>query len=91
MHYLLPFITSALALLHLYLLHLCGSGNPIGDTVKCDYLPFYPYSFVKDLYSLFVFLTFFAVVVFFYPNVLGHSDNYIEANPMLTPLSIVPE
>ena len=91
MHYLFPFIIAALSLVHLYLLHLAGSGNPIGINSKIDCLPFYPYSYVKDLYSLILFILFFSFFVFFSPNVLGHPDNYIEANPMVTPPHIVPE
>jgi len=90
-HYLLPFVIAALSLVHLYLLHIYGSGNPLGVNSKIDSLPFYPYSYVKDLYSFIVFCLTFALVVYFVPNVLGHSDNYIEANAMVTPTHIVPE
>jgi ubiquinol-cytochrome c reductase cytochrome b subunit len=54
-------------------------------------IPFYPYFYQKDLFSFMIFLFFFAVIVFYYPNSLGHPDNYIPANPMLTPAHIVPE
>lgn len=90
-HYLLPFIISGLVLLHLYLLHLVGSGNPTGFNIKIDCLPFYPYSYIKDVYSFLTFLFFFAFIVFFYPNVLGHSANYVEANYLVTPTEIHPE
>lgn len=90
-HYFFPFIIAALSLVHLYLLHISGSGNPLGINSKIDSLPFYPYSYIKDVYSLIIFFLVFALIVFFIPNVLGHSDNYIEANPMVTPTHIVPE
>jgi ubiquinol-cytochrome c reductase cytochrome b subunit len=76
---------------HLYILHIYGSGNPLGINSKIDSLPFYPFFYVKDLYSFIIFLFCFAIIVCFFPNVLGHSDNYIEANPMVTPAHIVPE
>lgn len=91
LHYLLPFIIAALSLVHLYLLHLYGSNNPLGINSKIDTVPFYPYSYVKDLYSYMVFLLGLTFVIFFIPNFLSHSDNYIEANPLITPTHIVPE
>ena len=90
-HYLLPFALAALVLVHLILLHQDGSNNPLGISSKVDKIPFYPYYYVKDLFGIVVFVLFFAVFVFFYPNVLGHPDNYIEANPLSTPPHIVPE
>ena len=90
-HYLLPFIIAALALVHLYVLHIYGSGNPLGINSKIDSLSFYPYFYVKDLYSFILFLLMFGLIICFFPNLLGHSDNYIEANPMVTPVHIVPE
>lgn len=90
-HYLLPFVIVVLSLLHLFLLHNVGSSNPVGINFKIDSLPFYPYSYIKDVYSFIVFLLVFTLVIFFVPNVLGHSDNYIEANAMVTPIHIVPE
>jgi ubiquinol-cytochrome c reductase cytochrome b subunit len=90
-HYLLPFVIAALALVHLYVLHIYGSGNPLGINSKIDSLSFYPYFYVKDLYSFILFLLMFALIICFFPNLLGHSDNYIEANPMVTPVHIVPE
>ena len=90
-HYFLPFIIAALALVHLYVLHIYGSGNPLGINSKIDSLSFYPYFYVKDLYSFILFLLVFVLIICFFPNFLGHSDNYIEANPMVTPVHIVPE
>lgn len=91
LHFLLPFIIAALAIVHLALLHKDGSNNPIGTTSVYDRISFYPYFYQKDLYAVIVFLLFFAIIIFYYPNSLGHPDNYIPANPMLTPAHIVPE
>lgn len=90
-HYLLPFIVVGIVFLHLTLLHLRGSMNPIGNTSIKDRVDFHPYFFIKDALSLFLALIIFSIIVFFYPNVLGHSDNYIMANPLVTPTHIVPE
>ncbi len=54
-------------------------------------MPFYPYFYVKDLFGFFVFVLFFSFFVIYAPNTLGHPDNYIEANPLVTPAHIVPE
>lgn len=91
LHYLLPFVIAGLVLLHLSLLHKDGSNNPLGINTNVDYVPFYPYYYVKDLFAFFVFASVFAFFVFFYPNLLGHPDNYIPANPLVTPAHIVPE
>ena len=90
LHFLLPFLIAGMTIVHLILLHKVGSNNPLGvDDV--DTIPFYPYFFVKDLFALYIFLFFFAVIIFFYPNSLGHPDNYIPADPYKTPAHIVPE
>lgn len=91
LHYLLPFVIAGLVLLHLSLLHKDGSNNPLGINTSVDYVSFYPYYYVKDLFAFFIFATVFAFFVFFYPNLLGHPDNYIPANPLVTPAHIVPE
>jgi ubiquinol-cytochrome c reductase cytochrome b subunit len=91
LHYLLPFLVVAMTLIHLSFLHKDGSNNPLGANLNVETIPFYPYFYVKDLLlfiSLILFLSFFA---FFAPNVLGHPDNYILANPLVTPPHIVPE
>jgi quinol-cytochrome oxidoreductase complex cytochrome b subunit len=72
-------------------LHLHGSNNPNGISGSVDRYAFHPYFIFKDLVTIFMFLLALSVIVFFYPNLLGHSDNYIPANPMQTPASIVPE
>jgi ubiquinol-cytochrome c reductase cytochrome b subunit len=91
LHYLLPFIIAGLSLLHLVLLHVHGNNNPLGIESKTSSIPFYPYFYVKDLFAFFVLLLVFAFFVCFFPNALGHTDNYIPANPMVTPPHIVPE
>jgi len=92
-HFLLPFVIVAVVLLHLWALHRFGSNNPLGIDAKGpqDKIPFHPYYTVKDAFGLGVFLVVFAAAVFFAPNFMGHPDNYIEANPLVTPEHIVPE
>ncbi|CAG8691111.1 13080_t:CDS:10 [Funneliformis caledonium] len=74
-----------------YALHQHGSNNPLGVTSSLDRVPFYPYYVFKDLVGFFVFFLVLAFFVFFAPNAMGHPDNSIAANPMQTPISIVPE
>jgi ubiquinol-cytochrome c reductase cytochrome b subunit len=71
--------------------HQDGSNNPLGIVSKSDKISFFPYFFIKDTLSFIIFLAFFAFFVCFAPNALGHSDNYIPGNPMVTPEHIVPE
>jgi len=94
LHYLFPFLILGLVILHIWALHIPGNNNPVGIDVKQpskDTVPFHPYIVIKDLFALLVFLTLFAFFVFYSPNLLGHPDNYIEANPLVTPTHIVPE
>jgi len=91
LHFLLPFLLAALVVAHLIALHVHGSNNPNGITANTDRLAFHPYFIFKDLVTIFLFLLVLSILVFYYPNLLGHSDNYIPANPMQTPPSIVPE
>jgi ubiquinol-cytochrome c reductase cytochrome b subunit len=91
LHYLLPFVITGLILLHLTLLHIPGSTNPLKLSFFADKISFFPYFFLKDLLSFFAILLIFLFLVFFNPNALGHSDNYIPANPLSTPSHIVPE
>jgi len=91
LHYLLPFLIAAVSLLHIAALHQYGSNNPLGINSEVDKINFVPYFYVKDLVGWVVFALFFSIFVFFAPNVLGHPDNYIPANPMSTPAHIVPE
>tara|TARA_Y100000590_G_scaffold201072_1_gene228510 strand:+ start:31 stop:1287 length:1257 start_codon:yes stop_codon:yes gene_type:complete len=94
LHYLFPFLIFGLVILHIWALHVPGNNNPIGIDLKKpskDTVPFHPYIVIKDLFALLIFLIIFAFFVFYSPNILGHADNYIEANPMVTPAHIVPE
>jgi len=91
LHFLLPFLIAGFAIIHLALLHKEGSSTPIGIDAKTNKISFYPYFYVKDLLSLIFLGIIFSAIVFFNPNSLGHPDNYIEANPMVTPPHIVPE
>jgi ubiquinol-cytochrome c reductase cytochrome b subunit len=90
-HYLLPFLIVGAVLAHLAVLHQNGSNNPLGVQSGIDKIPFYPYFIIKDLFSWVVAFIFYFGFVFFAPNYLGHTDNYIEANAMVTPAHIVPE
>ena len=93
LHYLLPFAIVGVVVLHLVALHRFGSGNPLGIDVKGpqDSIPFHPYYTAKDSFGLGIFLILFAGVVFFAPNLFGEPDNYIPANPLVTPQHTVPE
>ncbi|TIA94541.1 hypothetical protein E3P88_04176 [Wallemia ichthyophaga] len=91
LHYLLPFVLAALAIMHMMALHTHGSSNPTGVSANSDRLPMHPYFTFKDLVTIFLFFLVFSLFVFYAPNKLGHPDNYIPANPMSTPASIVPE
>ncbi len=96
LHYLLPFVIFGCVVLHVWALHTAGQNNPVGiliprDRVAKDTVPFHPYYTVKDGFALILFLIMFAAFVFFMPNALGHADNSIPANPLVTPAHIVPE
>ena len=93
LHYLLPFVIAGVVILHIWSLHIPGSGNPTGVDVKGerDTLPFHPYYTAKDGWFAAAVLLVFAIVTFFAPDYLGHPDNYIPANPLATPAHIVSE
>ena len=93
LHYLLPFMIAGVVGLHIWALHVPGNGNPTGVNVRSaeDTVPFHPYYTVKDGFAISVFLIMFATFVFYMPDSLGHADNYIKANPLVTPTHIVPE
>ena len=94
LHYLIPFLILGLVVLHIWALHVPGNNNPVGIDIKKpskDTVPFHPYIVIKDGFALLMFMIVFAFFVFYTPNILGHADNYIEANPMVTPAHIVPE
>jgi len=92
LHFVLPFVLAALALMHLIALHdVAGSGNPVGVSGNYDRIPFAPYFIFKDLITIFLFMVVLSIFVFYMPNILGDSENYVVANPMQTPPAIVPE
>jgi len=93
LHYLLPFVIAGVVILHVWALHVSGQNNPAGVDPKdeADTVPFTPHATMKDLFALTVFLILFAIFVFYMPDALGHPDNYIPANPVVTPPHIVPE
>lgn len=91
LHYCLPFIILGLVVFHLVCLHNSGSNNPLGLGSKVDTYSFTPFFFIKDFSFLNFFLLVVAFFVFFAPNYLGHPDNYILADPLVTPNHIVPE
>ncbi len=93
LHYLLPFVIAGVVVLHVWALHVAGQNNPAGVEPKTekDTVPFTPYATMKDAFGMSVFLLFFAWFIFYIPNYLGDPDNYIPANPAVTPAHIVPE
>ncbi len=99
LHYLLPFVIAGLVIVHIWAFHTTGNNNPTGVEVRRgskeeaekDTLPFWPYFVIKDLFALVVVLAAFVAVIWTMPNYFGHPDNYIEANPLVTPAHIVPE
>src|SRR5215212_3237486 len=93
LHYLMPFMIFGLVILHIWALHVPGNNNPTGIPIKSgkEAVPFHPYMTVKDGFSLVLFLFAYAWFTFYTPNYLGHADNYVPANPAVTPAHIVPE
>ncbi len=93
LHFLLPFVILGVVILHVIALHIHGSNNPTGVEVKSekDTVPFHPYYTIKDFFGFGIFFMIYFYFVFFKPNVLGHPDNYIPADPLVTPAHIVPE
>ena len=91
LHYFLPFIIIWIIIYHILLLHINGSGNINGTHIYFNNIQFYPYYFIKDIYGFFLYLYFYIFFISFYPNILGDPENYIKANPLLTPIHIMPE
>ncbi len=93
LHYLIPFLIAGVVGLHIWALHVPGNNNPTGISVKtkADTLPFHPYYTTKDGFGIVLFFIIFAFFVFYWPDALGHADNYIPADPLVTPSHIVPE
>jgi quinol-cytochrome oxidoreductase complex cytochrome b subunit len=91
LHYCLPFIIAAVVVIHLHFLHSSGSSEPLGTYKVEDIITFYPYYYIKDLFGFLILILIFCIFIFFYPNILGHPDNYIPANSLSTPAHLVPE
>jgi ubiquinol-cytochrome c reductase cytochrome b subunit len=90
-HFLLPFIIAALTLIHLLFLHQTGSNNPLGVTSNIDKIPFHPFFSFKDLLGGLFILWALITLCLVDPYILGDSENFIPANPLVTPVHIQPE
>jgi len=90
-HFILPFIVLAITIIHLLFLHQTGSNNPIGLNSNIDKIPFHPYFTYKDIVGFIVIFFFLITLVLVNPNLLGDPDNFIPANPLVTPAHIQPE
>lgn len=94
LHYLLPFMIAGVVILHVWALHVTGQSNPTGVEVKNfrkETVAFTPYATIKDAFAMVVFFIVFAWFVFYLPDFMGHPDNYVKADPLVTPAHIVPE
>jgi len=90
-HFLTPFIVSAGTIIHIFFLHSTGSNNPLGVNSSCDKVPFHWYFTIKDVFGFRVFLSALLFLVLFYPQYFCEPENFIAANPLVTPPHIVPE
>nr|QUM11275.1 cytochrome b [Nysius cymoides]QZM06664.1 cytochrome b [Nysius sp.] len=91
LHFLMPFILSAMTIIHLLFLHQTGSNNPMGINSNYDKVPFHPYFSIKDIMGMMFTLTLFSMLILTEPRLLGDPENYIMANPLVTPIHIQPE
>nr|QFK69085.1 cytochrome b [Phymatostetha punctata]QFK69098.1 cytochrome b [Phymatostetha punctata] len=91
LHFMLPFIIMAMSMIHIFFLHQTGSNNPLGLNSNVDKIPFHPYFSIKDLLGFTVVLLMFMMLNMMEPLMLGDPDNFIPANPMVTPTHIKPE
>nr|AWN56323.1 cytochrome b [Nephaspis sp. DPP-2018] len=90
-HFVMPFILSALVMIHLLFLHQTGSNNPLGTNSNLDKIPFHPFFSLKDILGYMIFILMMLIIVIFYPYNLSDPDNFIPANPLVTPPHIQPE
>nr|WEG23148.1 cytochrome b [Bithia sp. 1 HNL-2023a] len=90
-HFILPFITLATTLIHILFLHETGSNNPIGTNSNMDKIPFHPYFTYKDIIGFIILMKMLLLLILINPNLLGDPDNFIPANPLVTPIHIQPE
>lgn len=91
LHFLIPFILSAIVVVHIFFLHEKGSSNPLGITIRVDKIPFLKFFAIKDFFTLLLILVFFIRLVLLSPFILGDPENFIPANPLNTPIHIMPE
>lgn len=91
LHFLLPIVLTVLVLVHILYLHETGSSNPLGVSSRCDVVKFHPYFSIKDLLGFCILWLILGVIVLFMPNVLIDPENFIPANPLVTPVHIQPE
>nr|AFY16908.1 cytochrome b [Dicranocephalus femoralis] len=91
LHFLLPFIIAAMVIIHLLFLHQTGSNNPLGLNSNYDKVPFHPYFSIKDLMGMTITMFMFIMLVLLEPRLLGDPENFIPANPLITPVHIQPE
>lgn len=90
-HFLFPFIVAAIVIIHLLFLHQTGSNNPLGINRNLDKIPFHPYFSFKDIVGFLIILFILTILVLTKPYLLGDPDNFIPANPLVTPVHIQPE
>lgn len=90
-HFLFPFIIAAFTIIHLLFLHQTGSNNPLGINRNSDKIPFHPYFSYKDIFGFIIILIFLTFLTLIAPYLLGDPDNFIPANPLVTPPHIQPE
>nr|WFP43329.1 cytochrome b [Onomarchus uninotatus] len=90
-HFVLPFMVSAMVMIHLLFLHQTGSNNPLGINSNIDKIPFHPYFSFKDLYGFIIMIMCLVFLTLLQPYMLGDPDNFIPANPLVTPIHIQPE
>nr|YP_011032077.1 cytochrome b [Carinata recurvata]WRH31307.1 cytochrome b [Carinata recurvata] len=91
LHFMLPFLIIMMTIIHLFFLHTTGSNNPIGINSNIDKIPFHPYFSIKDLMGFTIMLTLLFTLNLLEPYMLSDPDNFIQANPMVTPIHIQPE
>nr|YP_010165981.1 cytochrome b [Stictocephala bisonia]QRV59928.1 cytochrome b [Stictocephala bisonia] len=91
LHFMMPFIISMMVMIHLFFLHLTGSNNPLGMKSEMDKIPFHPYYSIKDIMGFSIMITSLMTITLAEPYMLSDPDNFISANPMVTPIHIQPE
>lgn len=91
LHFLLPFVIAALVIIHLLFLHQTGSNNPLGTNRNIDKIPFHPYFSYKDIFGFIIIIFLLTILTLTNPYLLGDPDNFIPANPLVTPIHIQPE